>query len=66
LQFVLADVPGKPTPKPTVDISNTTTSQIKVTFANTNTDDGGSPIQLLELQMDDGAGGDYVTIFTSQ
>jgi len=26
LQFVLADVPGKPTPAPKVDITNTTTS----------------------------------------
>ena len=25
LQFVLADVPGKPTPAPKVDITNTTT-----------------------------------------
>ncbi len=26
LQFVLADVPGKPSPAPSVDITNTTTS----------------------------------------
>lgn len=49
LQFVLADVPGKPTPAPMVDITNTTTSQIKVTFVNLNTDNGGSPLIAAEL-----------------
>lgn len=34
LQFVLANVPGTPFPAPAVDITNTTTQQIKVTFVN--------------------------------
>jgi len=44
LQFVLADAPGIPTPAPYVDITNTTTYQILVSFANTNPDNGGSPL----------------------
>ena len=52
--FTLADVPGKPFPAPLVDKAETTTAQIKVTFANQNTQDGGSQITRLELFMDDG------------
>ena len=66
LQFVLANIPGQPYPAPAIDITNTTTSQIKVTFANQNTDNGGSPVINLELQMDDGNEGDFTTIFTTQ
>jgi len=65
LSFVLADVPGKPTPAPSVDPTNTTTSQIKVVFQNANTDVGGSPVIGLELQMDDGEQGEFVTILNS-
>ncbi len=65
LSFVLADVPGKPTPAPSVDITNTTTSQIKVNFANTNPDNGGSPLIATELQMDDGDAGEFRIIFTT-
>ena len=38
LQFVLASVPGQPIPAPQVDITNTTTSLIKVLNADTNPD----------------------------
>ena len=65
LQFVLADIPGKPTPAPSVDITNTTTSQIKVNFANSNPDNGGSPLIAIELQMDDGKAGEFKVIFTT-
>ena len=36
-----------------------------VDFVNTNPDNGGSPILLLELQMDNGAGGAFVSIFNT-
>jgi len=49
LQFILADVPGKPYPPPSVDISNTTISQIKVRFLNQNSDNGGAPLIVSEL-----------------
>ena len=65
LQFVLAGIPPKPTPAPSVDPSGTTVSAIKVNFANTNTNTGGSPVLLYELQMDDGESGEFATIFTS-
>ena len=56
-------MPGQPIPAPQVDITNTTTSQIKVLFANTNPDNGGSPLILAELDMDDGLAGDFSVIF---
>ena len=65
LQFVLASTPDKPTPAPYADISNTTTDQILVSFVNTNTDNGGSPVTLIELQRDDGNEGDFFTILLS-
>jgi len=65
LQFVLADVPGKPTPAPLVDITNTTTTQIKVSFVNSNSDNGGSPLIASELQMDDGLSGEFQVIFST-
>jgi hypothetical protein len=52
--LILADVPGKPYPEPSVDSSQTTISQIKVNFPNFNSDDGGSPITQTQLWMDDG------------
>ena len=48
-----------------MDASETTMSQIKVNFANANTDDGGSPILRTELQMDDGNQGDFTTILVT-
>lgn len=42
--FVLASVPGKPSPAPQVVLSRTTVSQITVSFENQNTENGGSPI----------------------
>lgn len=73
LQFVLAGIPPKPTPAPSVDAAGTTVSAIKVLFENTNPDTGGSPVLLYELQMDDGLygplddriSGEFTTIFTS-
>ena len=67
LQFVLAAVPGQPSPPPSADLTNTTTQQIKVDFANTNNNTGGSPILQVELQMDNGDEGDFFTVLiTSQ
>lgn len=52
--FVLADVPAKPSPAPTVNPAWTSTTQIAVDFANQNTDNGGSPVTVMQLLMDDG------------
>jgi len=49
LQIVLADIPDKPTPPPTVDTTQTSVKRITVDFPNANPDDGGSPILLYEL-----------------
>lgn len=38
---------------------------MELIFANTNTDDGGSPVILVELQMDDGLQGDFVSILNT-
>jgi hypothetical protein len=65
LQFVLAAIPGKPTPAPQVDSTNTNVSQIKVTFVNSNADDGGSGIRLLQLEMDDGLLGEFKTVLST-
>ena len=65
LQFVLASVPAKPTPPPAVDMTGTTTSAIKVNFANANADTGGSAILGYELEMDDGNQGVFRNIFNS-
>jgi len=51
---VLASVPPKPTPAPSLVASLTSISSIGVNFVNTNSDTGGSPIIEYELQMDDG------------
>jgi hypothetical protein len=63
--LVLADVPSKPFPAPIVDQAETTISQIKVSFENSNTDDGGSPITKLELWMDDGYQGEFKLILVT-
>jgi len=65
LQFVLASIPGTPSPIPTAVAGETTTSAIMVDFTNTNPDVGGSDIFLYELQMDDGDSGEFSTIFAS-
>jgi len=67
--LTLSDVPSKPYPAPTVDYLETTTGSIKVNFLNQNSDDGGSPITIVELFMDDGRQGEFkrvlVTISTT-
>ena len=58
---MLADVPGKPSAAPAVDKDGTSSTQITVTFTEV-TDDGGSDIMSYELQIDDGKGGDFVSL----
>lgn len=65
LSFVLADVPGKPTPAPYLDTAASTIEQMELIFANTNTDEGGSSIILAELQMDDGNQGDFYSVLNT-
>ena len=60
---ILASVPGEPADVPVSDDSVTSTDVIKVSYAQpAPPDDGGSPILTYELQMDDGAGGDFVSL----
>ena len=63
--FVLADLPGVPTPKPSSDSAVTSISQIKVDFTNTNTNTGGASILEYCLEMDDGLGGSFTQVFCS-
>lgn len=61
--FVLASLPAAPTPVPSADTTLTNINQIVVNFENTNTDTGGAPILEYCLQMDDGIGGEFSTVF---
>ncbi len=55
-------MPSKPIDKPVNEISVTSDSRIRVTFANPPPNDNGSPILSYELQMDDGISGDFVSL----
>lgn len=66
LQFVLASVPGKPSPPPSVDPAGTTTSTLKVLFVNANPDLGGVASCTYQLEMDDGDSGEFRAIFVSR
>ena len=59
--FVLANVPGQPD-DPINDITVTNDYTIKVNYGTSLPDNRGSPITSLWLQMDDGLGGDFVTL----
>lgn len=59
--FVLADLPDAPDP-PVNDASGTSESQIKVRFAETLPNNRGSLIFGVQLAMDDGEGGSFVTV----
>ena len=58
---LLAGVPGKPDSTPLSDPDVTDGSKIKVTWTEPS-DDGGAPIQSYGLEIDDGAGGDFVSL----
>ena len=59
---VLADVPSKPTDIPVNDLTSTSDSQIKVSFATPPPNNGGSPILSYELQIDDGKFGVFRSV----
>jgi hypothetical protein len=65
LQFVLADVPGKPAPAPSRVAAGTTAASIEVAFTNANADLGGLPSCTYELEMDDGDQGDFAVVFVT-
>jgi hypothetical protein len=59
--FVLADVPEAPA-APVNDAAVTTSTSIRVTFADPLPNARGSPVLAIQLAMDDGLGGDFVTV----
>ena len=59
--FILANVPATPA-IPTNDALVTINERIKVNFGTVLPDNRGSPIIGLQLQMDDGLGGEFFTI----
>jgi hypothetical protein len=52
----------KPTDIPVSDVTVTNDRQIRVTFANPQPNNGGSPIISYELQMDDGITGNFTSL----
>ncbi len=58
---ILAGVPDQPATSPVKDSALSNESQIRVTFV-APVSDGGSSIRSYELQMDDGKGGDFVSL----
>lgn len=60
--IALASTPLKPTDKPVSDLSVTSDSVIKVSFANPAVDNGGSPIISYELVIDDGMSGAFRSV----
>jgi hypothetical protein len=63
--FLIADVPEAPD-APVNDAEITNDSQIGVTFAEILPNARGSSIFAVQLAMDDGAGGDFVTVLGSE
>jgi len=61
IAVTLADVPAKPSAPPSTILSRTTSKSIYVQYTAPSTD-GGSDILSYELQMDDGKGGDFVSL----
>jgi hypothetical protein len=59
---ILAAIPSKPTDVPVTDAAVTSDTVIKVTYGDPAPDDNDSPIISYELQMDDGLGGDFVSL----
>ena len=62
----MASVPDAPSPAPSSDSTVTNNEQIKVTW--TAPSDGSSEIISYEVQMDDGKGGNFVSLvgYTSE
>ncbi len=58
---MLAAVPGTPAAAPVYNQAGSTATSIKVTYA-APASDGGTDINSYELQMDDGSGGDFVSL----
>jgi hypothetical protein len=58
----LAGIPAKPTDKPVNDLTVTTDSKIRVTFASPVPDDSGSPLLSYEVLMDDGISGEFTSL----
>lgn len=59
--FVIANVPDQPA-IPTYDVSLSNDSQIKILYGTVLPDNRGSDITSLHLMMDDGLGGEFVTV----
>ena len=63
---MLAGVPSQPSDIPVVDPTETSDTQIKVSFADPVPESNGSEIISYELQMDDGFSGNFVSIIGFQ
>lgn len=61
ISFVLAAVPDQPAAGPVYDAAGSTGTSIKVTYT-APASNGGTDITSYELQMDDGLGGDFVSL----
>lgn len=61
INVVLAGVPRKPSSPPSTILSKTTSKSLFVQYTTPDYD-GGSDILTYELQMDDGKGGDFVSL----
>lgn len=65
VSYILADIPSAPANGPQDTVTETTSSQIKVSFdpLTTEAQTGGSSILSYNLQVDDGLGGDFIDLF---
>lgn len=61
MAFVLASVPTTPTVAPASDLLISSSSQLKIDIQMV-TDNGGSPIIVYSIELDDGQGGPFVVV----
>lgn len=60
--YTLAGVPATPLSAPVSDLTITSSTRIKVDVA-TISDNGGSTLLSYSIEMDDGQGGDFITLY---
>jgi hypothetical protein len=60
--FVLASIPAAPTAAPDSDLAQSSFEQLKISYSEVS-DDGGSPILSYSLEIDDGLGGQFKSLY---